>query len=60
MRGRSGVASAGPSWLAAGLVLIGLMCPGVCRADLVKGEATFSAADGYARLVLKFAEDVEC
>ena len=35
------------------------MCPGVCRADLVKGDATFSAAGGYARLVLKFAEDVE-
>jgi tetratricopeptide (TPR) repeat protein len=35
------------------------MSPGVCRADLVKGEATFSAADGYARMVLKFTEDVE-
>jgi hypothetical protein len=35
------------------------MCPGVCRADLVKGDATFSEAGGYARLVLKFAEDVE-
>lgn len=31
-----------------------------CRAeDLVKGEATFSASGGYARLVLKLAEDVE-
>ena len=29
------------------------------RADPVKGEATLSAAGGYARLVLKFADDVE-
>jgi tetratricopeptide (TPR) repeat protein len=29
-----------------------------CRADPVKGEATFSASGGYARLVLKLAEDV--
>ena len=28
-------------------------------ADPVKGEATFSAAGGYARLVLKLAEDVD-
>ena len=28
------------------------------RAEPVKGEATFSASDGYARLVLKFADDV--
>ena len=48
-----------PSWLAAGLALIGLICPGVCRADLVKGDATFSAGGGYARLVLTFAEDVD-
>jgi tetratricopeptide (TPR) repeat protein len=41
------------------LVLIGLMFPGVCRADPVKGEATFTAAGGYARLVLKLAEDVD-
>ena len=32
---------------------------GACRADPVKGEATFVAASGYARLVLKLAEDVE-
>ena len=49
----------GPSSLAAGLVLIGLTFSGACRADPVKGEATFSAAGGYARLVLKLAEDVE-
>jgi hypothetical protein len=49
----------GPSSFAAGLILIGLMFSGVCRAEPVKGEATFSAAGGYARLVLKLAEDVE-
>jgi tetratricopeptide (TPR) repeat protein len=32
---------------------------GACRADPIKGEATFVAANGYARLVLKLAEDVE-
>ena len=47
------------SWLGAGLVLIGLTFSGVCQAQPVKGEATFSAAGGYARLVLKLAEDVE-
>jgi tetratricopeptide (TPR) repeat protein len=47
------------SWIAAGLVLIGSMLAGACRAEPVKGEATLSAAGGYARLVLKFAEDVE-
>jgi tetratricopeptide (TPR) repeat protein len=48
-----------PSTLAAALLAIGLTFSGACRADPVKGEATFSAADGYARLVLKLAEDVE-
>ena len=28
-------------------------------ADAIKGEATFAAAGGYARLVLKLAEDVD-
>jgi tetratricopeptide (TPR) repeat protein len=45
--------------LAAVLVMLGLMFPGACRAAPVKGEATFSAAGGYARLVFKLAEDVE-
>src|SRR6478672_2228630 len=46
--------------LAAGLVLISTMFAGPCRADdPVKGEATFSSSGGYARLVLKLAEDVE-
>src|ERR1700736_4279737 len=47
-----------PSALAAALLLIGLTFSGACQADPVKGEATFSAADGYARLVLKLADDV--
>src|SRR5882672_9658979 len=46
--------------LAIFLVLAGLTMASPCRAeDLVKGEATFSASGGYARLVLKLAEDVE-
>jgi hypothetical protein len=49
----------GPRWLAAGLVLIGLMFPGISRADPVKGEASFTASGGFARLVLTLAEDVE-
>jgi tetratricopeptide (TPR) repeat protein len=49
----------GLSLAAAGLVLIGSMSSGLCQADPVKGEATFAAANGYARLVLKLAEDVE-
>jgi tetratricopeptide (TPR) repeat protein len=51
--------SAAPSWLAAGLVLIALIFPAVGRAEPVKGEATFSAGGGFARLVLKLADDVE-
>src|SRR3984957_17241932 len=49
-----------PSWLAAGVVLIGLVFSCVARAaEPIKGDATFSASGGYARLVLKLAEDVE-
>ena len=49
-----------PSRLAAGLVLLGSMFSGVCHAaDAIKGEATFAEAGGYARLVLKLAEDVD-
>jgi predicted negative regulator of RcsB-dependent stress response len=47
------------SWCAAGLIVAGLLLPGACRADPVKGEASFSAAGGYARLVFTLAEDVE-
>jgi tetratricopeptide (TPR) repeat protein len=48
-----------PSARAAALLVIGLTFSGVCQADPVKGEATFSAAGGYARLVLKLDQDVE-
>ena len=48
-----------PSWFATGLVLIALIFPGAGRADPIKGEATFSAGGGFARLVLKLADDVE-
>ncbi len=59
VRGRPGVASAAPHRWPAALVLIGLTFSTACRAaDPVKGEATFSASGGYARLVLKLARDV--
>jgi hypothetical protein len=45
--------------LLAGLLLVSLSLPAVGQtADPVKGEASFAAADGYARLVLKLALDV--
>jgi tetratricopeptide (TPR) repeat protein len=34
------------------------MCPGAGQAQAVKGEAAFSAGGGFARLVLKFSDDV--
>jgi len=46
-------------WLAAALLLTAITFSGACRADPVKGEASFVAANGYARLLLKLAEDVE-
>src|SRR6267378_171633 len=49
----------GPSWLAAGLVLIATTFSGACQAQAVKGEASLSVGGGFARLVLKLAEDVE-
>src|SRR6266446_7286319 len=48
-----------PSGLAAGLLLIGLTFSGACRAEPVKGEAAVSVSGGYARLLLRLAEDVE-
>ncbi len=49
----------GTSSLVAGLVLISLSLPAVGEnADPVKGEASFAASDGYARLVFKLAQDV--
>src|SRR5882757_11481297 len=48
-----------PASLAAGLLLTCLSLSGACQAaEPVKGEATFSSSGGYARLVLKLAEDV--
>ena len=44
---------------AIGLFLLASLFSGTCQAQPVKGEATFSAADGYARLVLKLDEDVD-
>jgi tetratricopeptide (TPR) repeat protein len=46
----------GRAVLAAAVVLIGFA--GGASADPVKGEATFATANGYARLLLKLAEDV--
>jgi hypothetical protein len=46
--------------LAAVLLLAGLVVSQPCRADdPVRGEATFTSGGGFARLVLKLAEDVE-
>src|ERR1700676_2245692 len=52
-------AVSGPSSLKAGLILIALILSGPSQAEPVKGEASFSAGGGYARLVFKLAEDVE-
>jgi hypothetical protein len=46
-------------WLAVALVLIASTCQGLAQADPVKGEATFTAAGGYARLVIKLAGYVD-
>jgi tetratricopeptide (TPR) repeat protein len=48
-----------PSSLAAGVLLMASMAAGLAQTEPVKGEATFSAANGYARLVLKLADDVD-
>src|SRR6266550_1077949 len=50
-----------PSSLAAGAILIGLALSASVpsrAADPVRGEATFSTSGGFARLLLKLAEDV--
>jgi tetratricopeptide (TPR) repeat protein len=46
------------SALFAAVVAVTGLVSGACRADAVKGEATFAASGGYARLVLKLTEDV--
>ncbi|MGY4480669.1 tetratricopeptide repeat protein [Bradyrhizobium sp. USDA 3364] len=58
--GRAWARTAHLCLLATGLALATLTSPTAARAeDPVPGEATFSAANGYARLVLKLKEDVE-
>ncbi len=48
------------SFLGLFLLLVGLTFAQPCRAnDPVRGEATFASAGGFARLVLRLAEDVE-
>jgi tetratricopeptide (TPR) repeat protein len=53
-RGRAGRAG----WFAVVFALVILICPGVGLAEPIRGDATFSASGGFARLVLKFSEDV--
>ena len=47
------------AWLAAFLILLASAQPGLCQTDPLKGEATLSATDGYARLLLTMADDVD-
>jgi tetratricopeptide (TPR) repeat protein len=49
----------GPPLWATVLLLFASTSFGLAQGELVRGEATFSAANGYARLVVKLAEDVE-
>src|SRR5438046_3720786 len=46
------------AWIIGALVLTIVTFSPACRADPLKGEATFSASGGFARLVVKLAEDV--
>jgi tetratricopeptide (TPR) repeat protein len=46
------------AWVIGALVLTIVAFSPECRADPVKGEATFSASGGFARLVFKLADDV--
>jgi tetratricopeptide (TPR) repeat protein len=58
--GRAWVRVARLRLLAAGLAVAVLTSPTAARADdPVPGEATFTSANGFARLVLKLKEDVE-
>jgi hypothetical protein len=45
-------------WVGIALVFAGLIFADVARADPIKGEATFSASGGFARLVFRLADDV--
>ncbi|MFL6819361.1 MAG: tetratricopeptide repeat protein [Bradyrhizobium sp.] len=55
---RAGFCLGQGTWFPAALVLAGLTVAGDCQADPIKGEATFSASGGFARLVFRLAEDV--
>ena len=57
-RGRLSRSGLTKSVLPAAVVIIAALTSPACAADPVKGEATFAAAGGYARLVFKLAEDV--
>ena len=56
--GRASWLVAGRFRFAAALALFVLMVPGAGLAQSAKGEAIFSAGGGYARLILKFSEDI--
>ena len=58
-RGGRALLAAGAAWLAAGLLLIGLTSPALCQSEPVKGEATLVVSGGYARMVIKLADDVD-
>jgi tetratricopeptide (TPR) repeat protein len=45
--------------LATALLLLALAFPDASRAQAIRGEASFAAAKGYARLVLKLDDDVD-
>src|ERR1700744_3533868 len=47
------------AWLAAFLPRFGSASPSLCQTDPVKGEASLSATDGYARLLLTMADDID-
>jgi hypothetical protein len=47
------------AWLAVFLLLFGSAAPSLGQADAIKGEATLSATDGYARLLFTMADDVD-
>src|ERR1700743_2500121 len=47
------------AWLAVFLLLFGSAVPSLGQTDAIKGEAMLSATDGYARLLLTMADDVD-
>ncbi|HUN98260.1 MAG TPA: tetratricopeptide repeat protein, partial [Bradyrhizobium sp.] len=56
VRGRAPGAQA---WLAVFLIVFASVSPGLCQTDPLKGEASLSETDGYARLLLTMADDVD-